>query len=828
MIDEWERTPWASTAIALKPEPPREGKAEAGPFVGNVRFGTYLMPAARTPQAMMARAQAAYHTNPWIGTAEATVTRKVSGLPWHLEDENDEEYEEPYPAPVKAAFDLLERPQKLIPPELRDPGLLTRRALISLTSRHMGLCGMSYWYLDQQDTNGLPLAILYINPARIWAAATKQGKVVGWILDPADEQGHGGTPLSLNEVLPFYLDPPDFGPYGTGLYERAVLTAQITTLADQHAAYILGTGGRIPGIVSPKEGTIPDEQFKALVSEFRAVNEAPDAAKRTTVMRGPIDFTATAASPDDLDLLDLSKMNRDDIFAIWGVPPSQAGVSGSTVGLNSGETRKYEEATLMQGAVHDRVVSIRETIQFGLLDRWQETGTTIDLEIEEPEFDDRSPQFTIAKDALSQPLTNAERRELLGLAPFGEKVIGSSGVPLDDEVWLPALQTLGFSTSVTNPPQPSGVPVSTTSGTFPPLPEKATQREFLGLRHTLESRWVPTIRGKVTEVLRAQRSEVAAKLRAISPEDFARQRKNRQHWFDRNREADRLRKALQPVVAALAETVGQRTDELLGPAKADPFTDSVVSSVNTKVGARVTGITDTTQDAIAAAISQGYDDGLSPSQIADLIEGLPAFDPARAELVARTETMFAYNAAALDSYGQYGVAEVQAIDGDQDDECASRNGRIFALADADGIQDHPNGTLDWVPIFVPSKAADMDLTPVMRALMESMVSEDAKAKATLAEQSSQIDAMAERFARAVEALAAVPPAAAPQITVVAAEQPAPVVNVTVPEQAAPVVNVSPPVVNIAAPEIKLFAQPEPAKRVLYDRNGRVSGIEPVE
>ncbi len=42
---------------------------------------------------------------------------------------------------------------------------------------------------------------------------------------------------------------------------------------------------------------------------------------------------------------------------------------------------------------------------------------------------------------------------------------------------------------------------------------------------------------------------------------------------------------------------------------------------------------------------------------------------------------------------------VEAIDGDGDEECAARDGQEFSIADADGIEDHPNGTLDWVPVL---------------------------------------------------------------------------------------------------------------------------------
>jgi hypothetical protein len=42
--------------------------------------------------------------------------------------------------------------------------------------------------------------------------------------------------------------------------------------------------------------------------------------------------------------------------------------------------------------------------------------------------------------------------------------------------------------------------------------------------------------------------------------------------------------------------------------------------------------------------------------------------------------------------------QVEAIDGDGDEECAARNGNVYAVDEALEIEDHPNGTLDWIPV----------------------------------------------------------------------------------------------------------------------------------
>ena len=172
-------------------------------------------------------------------------------------------------------------------------------------------------------------------------------------------------------------------------------------------------------------------------------------------------------------------------------------------------------------------------------------------------------------------------------------------------------------------------------------------------------------------------------------------------WWNTNRERKRLQDALEPLVLKMAHEVAQRAADKFPTGKAGldaSYLDRLAGDMRAKIGLRIVGITDTTRDAIAAIVEQGMTDGLSPTELATDIEDATAFDDARAEMISRTETMFAYNDTALSTYGELGASEVQAIDGDGDEECAARDGQIFSIEEADGIEDHPNGSLDWVPI----------------------------------------------------------------------------------------------------------------------------------
>lgn len=782
VTSEWDDTPWGGIAVPAK--------AITGPFASRVEYGTPLSSLSRTPQRKMRDAQALYHTNPWIRTAESVVTRKAVGLEWHLETGDDEEVPDNAGGIPGEVIRLMERPQANL-----DLGRkMTRRELLAITSRHIGLCGMAYWYLDSlHATARTPLGIIYVNPARVWAATDDTDNLTGWVLDPKDDTGRGGTPMSLDELLPFYLDPPDWGHYGSGLVEAAWQKAQITTLADRHAAYILGTGGRLPGIVSPKEGTIPDEQYKALVQEFRNVNEAPDAAKRTTVVRGPIDFTGTSSDPSELALLDLSKMNRDDILAVWGVPPSQAAIP-TAAGLNSGSTKAYDEAILMQGAVHDRVVSIRETIQYGLLDRYQSLGFTFDLEIEEPEFDDDTPAWENAARAINIPLTNDERRAIVGLDPLTDVALGAI-------ILLPLTLT-----PFDGKPEPVApvVPPKMIPNMMPNMGK--ADGKFLGLRSKMEARFVPSLRKSLTGVLAEQRGVIASRIRDRSAA-LARKHNDTDIWWNARAEDERLAKVLRAGSTGIAQTVARQIDALLSTGKANPvYEDQVVTYVTKRTGERITQINETTRDAVQDAITQGFEDGLSPLEIAALIEDLPAFDLARAEMVARTETMFAYNDAALTSYGEFGVAEVLAYDGDQDEECAARDGQTFPLADSFDIIDHPNGTLDWAPV-VPGRASLTPLEAAVKALIERP-----EAPAPIVNNYiTSPDAPNVIFQEG-------------ETRVIMPTQEPPTVNVSVPAQKAPVVTVTNevPVVNV---EVKASDVIMPAAMAITSMPDRVTRRE---
>jgi len=127
----------------------------------------------------------------------------------------------------------------------------------------------------------------------------------------------------------------------------------------------------------------------------------------------------------------------------------------------------------------------------------------------------------------------------------------------------------------------------------------------------------------------------------------------------------------------------------------------------------------TTSKAIGRAVGIGLERGYSIEQLArgvpdDKFPGIRSIlgeTENRSRLIARTEIMRTQNATTIGFYREQNFVYVQAddVDGDPDDDfvdpgdpegrtCAERHGKIYTLEDAQNIDDHPNGTLNWMPM----------------------------------------------------------------------------------------------------------------------------------
>jgi hypothetical protein len=151
---------------------------------------------------------------------------------------------------------------------------------------------------------------------------------------------------------------------------------------------------------------------------------------------------------------------------------------------------------------------------------------------------------------------------------------------------------------------------------------------------------------------------------------------------------------------------------------ADP-TSPALTALFGQLASRVTGINQTTRDALAAVLADGQDRGYTAQQIAD---GVPAddypgvsgvFDGARgyrAEMIAQTETAMAFNLSSTAAYRDGGIDQVEVSDGDGDPECSDADGQVWTLDEAEANPlEHPNCVRQFLPLSSGGEATQATL-----------------------------------------------------------------------------------------------------------------------
>ena len=123
----------------------------------------------------------------------------------------------------------------------------------------------------------------------------------------------------------------------------------------------------------------------------------------------------------------------------------------------------------------------------------------------------------------------------------------------------------------------------------------------------------------------------------------------------------------------------------------------------------VTQLEDSTRDMLRATVTQGIEEGWSNDKLAGEIADSYAFDPARAETIARTETAYADVQGNLEGYRASGVVSGKQWTIAQDefcDDCNELDGVVVGLDEpfpgdgGDGPPLHPNCRCDILPVLI--------------------------------------------------------------------------------------------------------------------------------
>jgi HK97 family phage portal protein len=520
------------------------------------------------------------------------------------------------------------------------------------------LAGNAYWGKVRSGA-GRPVELWWL-PARTVTpvAAEDSSRFVDYY---EYRPGGSSAPVKIDPAdlvhFRYGMDPRDprrgLSPLGALL--REVL---IDEEAQRFSAAILRNLG-VPGVVLSPAEELSKEGAQQVKDRFR---DTFSGSRRGDVLvtRGKMDVSVVSFSPEQMNLTSLRRLPEERISAVLGIP---AIVVGLGAGLDRSTFSNFEEAR--QAAYESNVIPTQRLL-----------GSEIQTQLL-PDFGDPARlvvDFDLGQVRVLQPDQDAlwrrldvgvqggwvmlnEARAQVGLDPLpdGDVVyVGVAKTPTAPDALLVEAEPLPEPTPLRALPPPEQ---RQQAGLVVPATKAATTAVYAAGIERIRARHTPPLERQIALLLRRQQRDVTSALlareKAFDPADV----------FDVVRATATLSRALQRVYRRILGDVVPLVEATLG-VPADPDPPAVVAYL-AKAGQRIGGITETTREAVAAALQESARLGESTPQTAARIAGLGVWEPSRATTIARTEVGTAANLSSLASFRASSVVVgVLILDGD--------------------------------------------------------------------------------------------------------------------------------------------------------------------
>lgn len=529
----------------------------------------------------------AYAAFAWVFAAAMAVASDSSSRPWALSKGRGRKAER---VDEHSVLDLLERPgSRTLGAELWPQIEIDRL-----------LCGNAYC-LILFGANGEPVGLRRLHPARVSVTLTPDGQIDTYVYDGAGQRTAYLWSAVLHWRGPSWVDDPRVV-LGTGRVE-ALHRELSAELALSMRATKAAQQGKPDAIASPaaapdKGGVWGPKQVAEFAETIRRAAQSADGG--IMVLGGQAKIDVLSWSPKDMDLPGLRALTREAVLAVFGVPPTRlqlptANYAQSTDAMTQYWTNIRTDAGLFCNVLNARLIPLFRNA----------AGLTVARGFED---------VTYLQSERSARLQRVSAHILNGMSPPDAYAYeGFDDAPIE----------------AAPPPAPE-----------PPAPRQIERAE--DPRGDLWRGWIArsqapgeaALRKVAGAYLATARGRVVAAVKGDDPAAAV--------GAVLDGEVSRLTGALgAPLRALVLRGWDEAAGVLDGIGAAD--TTGIAAHVSAAAGA----INATTRAEVIAAIKAGLKAGDTAETLATRIAGLGAWSPARAQLVARTESTRALNEGAV-------------------------------------------------------------------------------------------------------------------------------------------------------------------------------------
>lgn len=494
--------------------------------------------------------------------------------------------------------------------------------------------------------------------------------------------------------------------YGQGriaAVRQAIMAEEYAGIRDKRSEQQLGIP---PGILT-SEMPLGDTQAQELQRRWEKAVGGYQNAGRIAVLGSKTSYQAVSMSRKDQEWLATRHWRVQEIAGAFEVPLVLVLMSEATF-ANAKEAR----AEWWEGSLSVKLRRIEEMANERLIPMLTDEPLQARFDLSRIQaLNENANEVATRAESWSKlgSVKRVEIRNLLGLEPLGDE--------RDDEIVIPS-QLRETATATVDPVTGETPEAQGGAAAAPPKPVKAITPARVKRREPAErERILDPVREQWKSDLRSYFASQRAVLRTLHKgTDVAAIKMDPSQFIARalelitgKRFRDRfIRISTGPVKTAV--TIGA-TDaaEIIGRSMTITASDQVIARVGSYLHSLASTVTNTTNDGVKGVITDWLEsETATTSDLQDSLSALfDGYSDYRVDMIARTETVTAYNLGAVDQYRDAGIELVEVSDGDGDDECAAADGATWTLdeAEADPIS-HPNCTRTWVPI-TPDYAGDI-------------------------------------------------------------------------------------------------------------------------
>ncbi|MFC4426214.1 phage portal protein [Deinococcus navajonensis] len=576
----------------------------------------------------------------WVYTACRRISTALASVPLIVQKRSGDEWQADPGHPLQA---LLDRPNPF----------MSRQDMLERWALHLELGGNALWH--KVIVGGKPVELWPLKPDEIKVIPSRANFIAGY------EWGQGSDKkrLAPEEVLHWQFVDPSTPYWGLSPLKAAAQAVDTDLAAVRWNRAVLANDGKPPLAVFLSDQLDAGQQ--ELAARFIQGQIDGNSVRKALVLGGASKVQTLSLSAAEMDWLDGRRMSREEIGAVFGVPPTLM-VAGQEVTFANLDAAKR---ILWEDTVVPLLDDLCQGLSMGLLPHWQAEQT-----------------HRIVADLSGITALQENMKERAEAA----KVLVEAGFPINA---VNQRLALGFA-----PIEGGDIPRQPVLPTQAPPGTKARRLRFErkdkgdGVTEQLGrmDEWSAEIRKKVSALLLDQGNAVASAYAA--GEDW-----------EGELSLDDWETLLRAIHTAVIEAEGAVAyTALLGTITAtggggafDVLADGVVEWIDEHVGDNIKYIDDTTREALRREITAGVEAGESTKDISKRLRALHEdWSGYRADRIARTEVASAFGAAHQQSAEQLAAEfQVEMVktwratgDSRTRDEHAAMDGETVALSES--------------------------------------------------------------------------------------------------------------------------------------------------